>query len=340
MSANIQELIIAFSKTAQTAIHTASTDLIRVNTVSSDLAAVDPVVEDDADEIGKGHEFAEESFLTSWDVQKKLQVYNSAEMLAFAAAFGLGHAAGGVYTPIDPLTDTNEIELPWFTFAEGIRPTGSAVLNRAYLGCVIEKFKMDLKSGAGRKNSMLDIDIIGSGKFSDPSGVTYPAKTPVNLLPSASLTCTINGVDYVAAKNFVECSLEWTNNVRKDSGYFPGSGFQTPGDPSTGAVQGRMEYGKRVLAASFIARFVNGSTELTKMTAQTEGTSVWGLSGANSTSATITLDQIRFKASKVENTNGIVTVKVDMSGQVPAGGSPTNLLSIAVVNSLGSMGRA
>jgi hypothetical protein len=71
MPANIQELTVALSKTAQTAIDVPSGDLVRFNTTSDDLADWMPVVEDDADEIGKGHEFAEETFLTSYKVTKK-----------------------------------------------------------------------------------------------------------------------------------------------------------------------------------------------------------------------------------------------------------------------------
>lgn len=255
------------------------------------------------------------------------------------AAFGLGSASGSTYTPINPVTDTNEIELPSFTFGEAIRPTGTAVYNRGYLGCVIESFKIMVKSGPGRKNSMLEADIIGSGKFAEPSGLTFPTATAVNLLPSAGLTLTINGVNYVTNKNFEEFDFSWDNNVRKDSGYFPGSGFQTSGDASTGAVRGRMEFGKRQLKASFKARFVAGSDEFTKMTAQTAGTFVAGLSGANSTSATITMPQIKFKTTKLDNSDGIVTVMVDMSAEVPAGGNAADLVSIAVTQTAGTMGR-
>jgi hypothetical protein len=45
MPANIQELTLAVSKTAQTAIDVPSGDLVRFNTTSDDLADWMPVVE-------------------------------------------------------------------------------------------------------------------------------------------------------------------------------------------------------------------------------------------------------------------------------------------------------
>jgi hypothetical protein len=54
-------------------------------------------------------------------------------------------------------------ELPYFSFVEQIRPGAGVVLDRMVVGC-------------------------------EPSGITVPAITLEKLLPSASLTLTINGV--------------------------------------------------------------------------------------------------------------------------------------------------
>lgn len=341
MSANTYENTIAFSKTAQTAIETASTDVIRVSTISDDIGTAEPVVEDDADEFGKGHEFAEESYLTSWNTSKKVEVYNSAEMLAVAAAYGLGSGSAGTYTPIDPITNTNELELPWMTFYEGIRPgSGGEILDRAMIGMVVEGFTMNIGSGPGRANSKLSIDLVGTGKVNLNAGLAYPSRTACHLLPSASLSAVINGTNYVTTKNFVSLELSWKNNVRLDSGFFPGSGFQTTGNAATGAVRGRMEFGKREIMCKFVARFVNGSTELTTLQNQTAGTCVLGLSGGTGFETTITIHQTRFKTARVANADGIVTIEVELSAQVPAGEAADGLCTFAVANTLGTVGRA
>jgi hypothetical protein len=316
MPANINELLQAFSITAQTAIDAPSTNLIRVRTTSSDIADLEPVVESNAGEIGGGSEFETQAFLTNWKATKKVQCYLSSELFAIAAAYGLGSGNAGTYTPIDPAT---------------------SVFDRAIVGMVVNTFKVTLGSGAGRANSKIEMDLVGTGKFIDPSGITLPALSDVHLLPASSILATINGVDYVTAKTFESFELTWDNKVR--DGYFPGSGFQTAGDPTSGQLQGRMEFGTRDLKCFFTARFQHDSAELTKLEQQTAGSAVISLAGATGHGATITMSQCTFKSAKVENANGIVTVRVDLSPQVAASGLLSTLVSISVQNALGTVGR-
>src|SRR6266545_4080895 len=98
-SANIQESRICFSTNAQTDIFTASGSYMSITSIAADPLDISVVSEDDAKEIGKGDEFATQNFLTSWNATKKLQVYASAEMLGWAAGFGLGSTSGGAYIP-------------------------------------------------------------------------------------------------------------------------------------------------------------------------------------------------------------------------------------------------
>jgi hypothetical protein len=197
-----------------------------------------------------------------------------------------------------------------------------------------------VKSGPGRANSKLEVNLVGTGKFLEPAGIAIPTRTLVNLLPSASLTCVINGIDYITTKNFVSWEFEWQNNIRKESNLFPGSGFQTTGTPASGAVAGRMEFGDRKVMSKLVARFDANSTEYDLLTAQTAGTLAIGLSGTNSTSASLAMPQIRFKTTELGNVDGIVTVEVEHSAQVPAGQTVANLLTWTVNHSLGSLGRS
>lgn len=339
MPANIQELQCAYSKTAQSAIGTLSSDLIRFNTTSSDIADVQLIAEDDAKEIGKGHEFAEQVFNTAWKASKKVQCYLTAEAFGLFGAFALGTGNAGTYTPVDPVLDTvNEIELPHMTVLEAIRKTGGApVLNRALYAMVVDKFKVSLKKGAGRANSTIEVDMIGSGQHDDASGLAMPDKTVVNLLPAAGLTCAINGTDYVTAKTFESFDWQWDNNVR--DGYFPGSGFQVAGDATSGQIMGRMEFGTRALTSSFMARFQNGSTELTKLSAQTQGTLAVTLAGGGGAAGSITCQQVQFKTAKIDNTDGIVTVRVDISALYAQTTGMAGLVTLTAANALGAVGR-
>jgi hypothetical protein len=131
------------------------------------------------------------------------------------------------------------------------------------------------------------------------------------LLPSASLSLSINGVNYVSNKNIVSLEASWKNNVRMDGGFYPGSGFQTPGDATSGAIRGRLEFGNRQGTLKFVARFENGSSELTKLRSQTNGTATIGLSYDANNSLDITWQKVSFATAEVGETDGIVTVSVD-----------------------------
>jgi hypothetical protein len=179
------------------------------------------------------------------------------------------------------------------------------------VGCVVEGWTISIGSGPGRANSKITVEFVGSGKYVEPSGITMPAATVERLLPSASLALTINGVNYVSNKNIVSLETSWKNNVRLDGGFFPGSGFQTPGDGASGAIRGRLEFGNRQGTLRFVARFENGSTELTKLRQQTAGTAVISLAYDSNNSLELTWHKVSFATAEVSETDGIVTVSVE-----------------------------
>jgi hypothetical protein len=234
MPANIRETLIAFSKNKQAAIATANTaaGMWRLNKLNSSFGGPKLITETDAEEFGKGHEFAANVYRMSWDVQGQIEKYLSAEFACWAFAFALGKVVptgilpNYIYTitPLDPVADG--IELPYFSFVEQIRPGGSAVLDRMSIGCAIQDLTLTIASGPGRANAKLVVNYVGSGKHLKPSTITIPAATAEKLLASASLALTIKGVNYVTAKSIVSLELSWKNNLRVDDGYYPGSGFQ------------------------------------------------------------------------------------------------------------------
>jgi hypothetical protein len=317
--ANIREQVNFFGFNKQTDISTTNADagIWRLNKLNAQLLSSKLNIEDDATEYGKGHEFATVTIPTSWDSGlPQLEKYLSAEFAAWSMVFGLGHSvktgsgSNHIYTctPLDLVSDG--IELPYFSFGQAIRQGGSSLLDRIAIGCVVEGWTLTVGSGPGRANSKLVVDLAGSGKFTDPSGVTIPAATTEKLLPSASLAATINGVDYVSAKNIVSLEATWKNNIRINEGFFPGSNFQTTNDPTTGAIRGRLECGDRQLTLKFVARFEHGSDELSKLTAQTTGTAVISLSYDANNSLALTFQKVAFAMTTLGDTNGIVTVEV------------------------------
>lgn len=323
MSANIRELLTSVGYVAQSDLTTPNVlaNFRTIPKINEDLVEYNPNVEDDAEDLGKGHEFAENTFRLGTDVRFTLEYYLNSEMAAFAFSYGLGTSVdsvpeAGAYrhtaTPLDAVA--SGIELPVFSYIETIRQGGSAVLDRMFAGLAIEGWSIVLSSGPGRQNAKLIIECVGTGQIVEPSAITIPSVTPTHALNAGSAAITINGVDYVTNRNFVSLETGWQNAHRLDSGYYPGSG--TDGDGFQ--QRGRMEHGDRVPTLNFVARFENGSTELTKLRALTEGTAVFSLQGdliAGSTyhDLSVTHHRVRFKTSTINNTDGIVTVNVECS---------------------------
>ena len=231
----IQETLIAFSRSKQTDIATPNTaaGMWRLHKVNASLVNPRLNTENDAEELGKGHEFATTLYATSWDVGGALEKYLGAEIAAWAMVFSLGKVVKSgsaphmIYTCTPLIPSAGEaVELPYFSYVEQIRPGDNVVLDRMVSGCAIEGWTISLGSGPGRANSKINIEFVGSGKTVEPSAITIPAATSEKLLASASLALTLNGVDYVTAKNVVSLETSWKNNIRMDAGFYPGSGFQ------------------------------------------------------------------------------------------------------------------
>lgn len=313
MPANDREILIGFGKNSQTNLATANTaaGMIRLGKLNASNMYPKLVTENDAEEFGKGHEFATQVFKTYWDVSGQIEKYLSAEFAAWVMAFSLGkvvksgNTPNWVYTctPLDPVTDG--IDLPAFSFVEQMRPGASAVVDFMNVGCCIEGWNLTVGSGPGRASAKLVADIVGTGQFTEPSTITLPAATTEHLLPASSAAITINGVDYVAAKNFVSLEAGWRNNILLDDGFYPGSGTD-----EGAAIRGRMEVGNREASLRFTARFDSTSLEYSKLKAQTEGTAVIELVYDTNNSMKITFHRVQFGLVERSSQNGIVTVDV------------------------------
>lgn len=304
--ANINELLTGFSIGKQTDISTAQTTFLRTTNLSAKPWAQKPMNEDDAREVGKGHEFATQLFKSHYDNPiYPLQKYCSSEILAYVLCYGLGKvvATSGQYviTPINPAVDGTE--LPYFSFVQQIRPGGSAVLDQTFIGCAIKAWKLTLTNSPGRASAMISADLWHSGKYTEPSGVTLPAAATLHEMNAGGMTLTINGIDYVTPKSFISLEMGMDNVFRP--GFFPGSGTQDGYQ-----TQGRAEIGDRIPSFTYVARFANGSTELTKLRALTTGTAVLTLTNDTNNNLSATWQKVGFDVAELGDAAGIVTVGV------------------------------
>lgn len=346
MSVTVRQSLIGFGYTAQSALQTSNIagDLIRVNKLNASLANLEAVTENDAAEIGKGSEFAQNSYLVNWNTSGALEKYLSSEMAAWLFGFAFGNSVASLPTGgtashqhlATPLDQTAGLDLPAFTMVEQLRPGAQSVVDRALVGCCLNDFKINIQSGPGRNSSRCTANFVGIGKSVEPSNLVLPAATAEHLLPAGSLGLLINGTDYISAKSIIEAEFGYQNNVRLDTGFYPGSGFNTAGDATSGQIRGRMEMGDRTITMNFVARFDHGSTEPASLKAQTEGSVAWTMRGAliEGTiyhSLNLSVPRCTFSKAQVTESNGIVTVTCELSVLIPSSGA---IVSATTINSI------
>lgn len=171
--ARMTELLIALGA-AQANISTISATFQRFSKLNASLAAPQWRTEDDADELGKGHEFATQTFKSHVEPGPiTLEKYLSVEFLAYIMPLVLGKTSDTTYTPLDPVADGEE--LPYITYVEQMRPGASAVRDIAYLGCAAKSFRVSITNGPGRANAKITVELAHCGLVTEPSVVEMPA---------------------------------------------------------------------------------------------------------------------------------------------------------------------
>lgn len=319
LNALTREIQVGFGKLRQTDIATdaIAAECWKLNKLNADYVNPQFITEDNAAEYGKGHEFATESHKSHVKVGPfNLEKYLSAEIIAWACGFGLGSPTKSgstpnfIYTCVPLVKTTAGLELPYFTFIEQIRSGADTILDRAYVGCALNSFEVNVVTGPGRGSSKITMQMLGSGKITEPSAIELPAATVEKLLPSASLALSIISVDYITLKDIVSLAWGWNNNLIEDTMFYPGSGTQ-----DGYAIGGRIESGDRTPTLNFVVRVHKDSAEYTKLMAQTTGTAVITQTYDSNNTYTATFQQVGFTAVDMGEANGIVTVSVRCSVQ-------------------------
>lgn len=312
MAARIQSKVLGLSIDAQPDIHTASTNFLRFRQLNSELAPSGFMTENDAAEIGKGNEFISDTgvYPVSFNPLGRIDKYSSAEFMCWAFCYGMGGVteAVGSYTikPLDPCADG--LELPYATIVEQVCEGGGMALDNAFLGCAVEDVTWDFNYGPGRQSGRVTVNWVGSGKMTTPSGVTIPPATAEHYLLSGSMTMTINGTDYIAAKTMLSGQIAWKNNLLVGPGFFPGSGMQ-----NGAAIRGRLEYGTRAITLTFTARLLKNSVEYQKLIDQTTGTATITATFDATHSITFDFPSVQYETVTNAEQDGIVDVTVNVA---------------------------
>ncbi|MBN9658631.1 MAG: hypothetical protein J0H49_10670 [Acidobacteria bacterium] len=306
----------------QTDLHTANAaaDLEMLTRTNINFTKFEPVLESDAAEIGKGHEFATALYKSHYNVSGTIEKLVSSELAAWMFLFGFGTsnasktAAGtGFKYTVSPGDVCDGLDMPAFTVVEalGKECTPPSPVDRAAIGCVLNSFGLSFQSGPGRQNTRLTAEFVGCGKVASPSNIALPASPLVeHTMSGMSATVTINGVDYVLNKSLVSVDTSFQNNIDLDGGFFVGSGFD-----DGWALRGRMERSNRSYGLNFVARVESNSTEEAKLKSLTTGPAVITLTGDSidgTHNHTVKLSYVKvgFKAVEVGDSNGKVVYAV------------------------------
>ena len=272
--------------------------------------------EDDANDLGKGDEFAQTIYPSHLDLTVDVEAYMTSEMIAFLAAFGLGNVVktgsspNWIYTITPSVPLTADIDLMPFSYAEAIRPGAAPVVHDMLAtGCVVNSFQIQLQSGPGRESSKVSANLQGTGRYTEPSALDFTAMPLMSTpLPAYGATITIIGVDYSSTGRLISLNFGWNNNLRTDSGYFPGSGKQ-----GNHQVRGRMEHGDRAATLDFVARIAAGQAERTALKNLTTGTAVITIPYDANNEVTITCQKVSFREVTPGETDGIAHIAGTMS---------------------------
>jgi hypothetical protein len=166
MPARVQQLILGLGKGKQTSLATAGTTFLRFKKLDTALTTPKPVFENDAAEIGKGHEFITQTFPSHYEVANRIEKYASAEFVTWACAYALGNiaqtgsAAPYTYT-ITPINPGVTLELPYFSIIEQVAEGGGSAVDNLYVGCAIEDFTYQFNYGPGRASSKMTVNWVG-----------------------------------------------------------------------------------------------------------------------------------------------------------------------------------
>jgi len=318
----LQELRFAVGFKQQTDLVTplVAADMVSLRQTNSELIQAQPINEDDSADYGKGV-YATQTFPSHWQAAGPWNGRLSAEALAIITGFALGKytskaattgVGGFLYTYAEPIFSTDGIALPSTTMATQIRTGGSAITDKAIVGVACEEFGLTFRLGPGRDNAGFTSQWTGTGQNVKPSAIVMPTIYDENTMNAGGITeLTLLGFDYLANKRFVSMDFKWKNNIRT-SGFFPGSGSQ-----GGYQIQGRLRRGVPTITLTAVVECDSGSSEEDALLAQTTGTGVIHVTGAQVGAGPeffgwkVTFHKLSVKSSPISDSDGIASYQLE-----------------------------
>ena len=319
----LQEVRFAIGFKQQTDLVTPliAADMVSLRQTNSELIQAQPINEDDAADYGKGV-YPTQTFPSHWNASGPFNGRLSAEALAIITGFALGAytskapttgAGGFLYTYDEPVFATAGLDLPTTTMAVQIRTGGSAITDKAIVGVACEELGLTFRLGPGRDNAGFTSQWIGTGQNAKPSTIVIPAPYAEHSMNAGGITSlTLLGFNYLTNKRFVSLDFKWKNNIREGSSKFPGSGSQ-----GGYQISGRLRRGTPTITLTAVVECDSGSSEEDLLLAQTTGTGVIQVVGAQVGAGPeffgwkITFHKLSVKSSPISDSDGIAAYQLE-----------------------------
>jgi hypothetical protein len=305
-----------------------------------------PNMSDNANQFGRGHEFATRLDIMSWDTQLRRTFTATSKILGWAMAFHLGKITssnlGGspsayqhVMEYMDPAGAgyySSGRQQPVFTVVEKttsgyIRKFPSMQIRAVELtGQLNDWVRMTCEmQGSGVKTTLGSFTFpdmsVSEGERMRFSGLTFSHGATGG---ASDISCDVRSFRFRTEYQYFEAD-----------GYCPGSGYLTTGNPATGQVRNKLEWGRRAVVFEFTVRAdanttlftrLEGSTEL-EATLTFEGATI---SGANEHKLILSIPTMKYRAVPISTDGDLVVFNVQAA--VFYDGDDDNPFTVTVVN--------
>jgi hypothetical protein len=262
----------------------------------------------------------------SWDSMMKRTFTATTKILGWAFAFHLGSlsttALGG-----SPSAYSHEMEyqdpfgsgyygsgrqIPAFTVVERV----TSGYYRRFPSMVVKAIELNGQIGDWVN---MTVECQGSGMKTTLTGFTFPsqADSEGERLRFSSMTFDHGSVGAPADVSCDVRSIRFRTEYQmfEQDGYCPGSGYLTSGDPTSGQIRNKLEFGRRAVMLEFTVRADENTTLFTRLEAGTEleatMTFEGGLiSGANRHTLMISVPKLKYRAVPIGTDGDLIVYNV------------------------------
>jgi hypothetical protein len=326
----------AFSDKRQTAYATALAN--SALTLSHPFEGADfgehtPNISDNAALFGKGHEFATNLYLLSWDTRFRRTCFLTSKIAGWGFAFHTGKVTTSAAAP--GYQHIFEYQDPYGAgyYGSGRQLPVTTIAEQATSG-LIRKFPSMLVSAIELTGNMNDfcrcaIDLIGSGAMTrltvggSPPAITWPTSPlgdegerlrntamlfehgPSGVSPLSDLSCDIRSWRFRSEHALAE-----------DDGYCPGSGYLTPGEPASGQIRNKLEFLRRAVMLEWVVRASSDNTVFTRLEGMVELSAQITLTGAQigigpaDHTVIVNVPQLKYRAVPIGSDGDVVIFSI------------------------------